>query len=283
MQTEVFYNLTNDILFKHVFSHKQLIISLLTAFFHSIGMPKNISEVEIYKDYPMYGKNVLDKVFFGDILVVLDTGEIVSVEMYNQFNKEEYMKSASYLSRLFGNQLKKGDTYINAKKVYSINFITGNYSNENKELVNNYGFVRKVENPNLENEFINMYLVRLDLVSKMVYNKNEDDLIRWLKLMVAKNMEEMENIGKGDDAMEQSVAYVKEFLKENGTTFQDKLIYEKNVSRNEGLAEGREKGEKQGILKTARNLLKMHFSVQDIAEATDLSKEEIEHISNEKE
>ena len=278
MQTEVFYNLTNDILFKHVFSHKQLIISLLTAFFHSIGMPKNISEVEIYKDYPMYGKNVLDKVFFGDILVVLDTGEIVSVEMYNQFNKEEYMKSASYLSRLFGNQLKKGDTYINAKKVYSINFITGNYSNENQELINNYGFVRKVENPNLDNEFINMYLVRLDLVSKMVYNKNKDDWIRWLKLMVAKNMEEMENIGKGDDAMEQSVAYVKEFLKENGTTFQDRLIYEKNVGRDEGLAEGRAEGKKENAIETAKNMLLDKVDINKIVQYTGLSVKQIEAL-----
>ena len=274
MQTELFVNLTNDILFKHVFSHKQLIISLLTAFFHSIGMQKNISEVEVYKDYPMYGKNVLDKVFFGDIVVILDTGEIVSVEMYNQL----YMKSTSYLSRLFGNQLKKGDTYINAKKVYSINFITGNYSNENKELVNDYGFVRKVENPNLENEFINMYLVRLDLVSKMVYNKNEDDLIRWLKLMVAKNMEEMENIGKGDDAMEQSVAYVKEFLKENGTTFQDRLIYEKNVGRDEGLAEGRAEGKKENAIETAKNMLLDKVDINKIVQYTGLSVKQIEAL-----
>ena len=270
MQTELFVNLTNDILFKHVFSHKELIIPLLTAFFHSIGISKNICEVEVYKDYPMYGKNFKDKVFYGDIVVILDTGEIVSVEMYTSFGKEEYMKSTSYLSRLFGNQLKKGDTYINAKKVYSINFITGNYSNENKDLVNNYGFVRKVENPNLDNEFINMYLVRLDLVSKMVYNKNEDDLIRWLKLMVAKNMEEMENIGKGDDAMEQSVAYVKEFLKENGTTFQDRLIYEKNV--------GRDEGKKENAIETAKNLLNTSLTIEEIAAATGLSYKEIEAL-----
>ena len=273
MQTELFVNLTNDILFKHVFSHKELVISLLTAFFHSIGLSKNISEVEVYKDYPMYGKNFKDKVFFGDIVVILDTGEIVSVEMYNEFGKEEYMKSASYLSRLFGNQLKKGDTYINAKKVYSINFIVGNYSNENQELINDYGFVRKVENPNLDNEFINMYLVRLDLVSKMVYNK-DDDLIRWLKLMVAKNMEEMENIGKGDDAMEQSVAYVKEFLKENGTSFQDRLIYEKNVGRDEGFAEGK----KENAIETAKNLLNTSLTIEEIATATGLSYKEIEAL-----
>ena len=115
--------------------------------------------------------------------------------MYNnKFGKEEYIKSASYLSRLFGNQLKKGNTYKHTKKVYSINFIFGNYANENREVVNDYGFIRKVSNPNLNNEFINLYLIRLDKIKKIVYNVNEKKLIRWGKFMISENMKEMPNI-----------------------------------------------------------------------------------------
>ena len=88
--------------------------------------------------------------------------------------------------------------------------------------------------------------------------------------MVAKNMEEIENIGKGDDAMEQSVAYVKEFLKENGTTFQDRLIYEKNV--------GRDEGKKENAIETAKNLLNTSLTIEEIAAATGLSYKEIEAL-----
>ena len=169
MQTDIFVNLTNDILFKYVFSHKEIVTDLLTSFFDYIGTSKKIKSIQVFKDYTIYGKNLEDKVFFGDIVAILDTGEIVSIEMYNnKFGKEEYMKSASYLSRLFGNQLKKGNTYKHAKKVYSINFIFGNYANENREVVNDYGFIRKVSNPNLNNEFINLYLIRLDKIKKIV-------------------------------------------------------------------------------------------------------------------
>ena len=105
MQTDIFANLTNDILFKYVFSHKEIVTDLLTSFFDYIGTSKKIKSIQVFKDYPTYGKNLEDKVFFGDIVAILDTGEIVSIEMYNnKFGKEEYMKSASYLSRLFGNQ-----------------------------------------------------------------------------------------------------------------------------------------------------------------------------------
>lgn len=281
MQTDTFVNLTNDILFKYVFSHKEVVSDLLASFFDYIGIPKKIVKIEVFKDYPIYGKKLEDKRFFGDIVAILDTGEFVSIEMYtNEFGKEEYMKSASYLSRLFGNQLKKGDTYKNAKKVYSINFIFGNYANENREVVNDYGFIRKVSNPNLNNEFINLYLVRLDLVSKMVYNKSDKKLIRWGKLMISENMRQMKQIGKDDEAMEQSIAYVQEFLKENGTTWQDKLTYEKNKGRDEGLVEGHAEGliegRAEGLIEAARNMLNDNMDIKEISKYTGLSKIEIE-------
>ena len=88
--------------------------------------------------------------------------------------------------------------------------------------------------------------------------------------MISENMKEMKQMGKDDEAMEQSIAYVQEFLKENGTTWQDKLNYEKNKSREEGRDEG--------LIETAKNLLQMNLSTQDIKNATGLSIEEIEAL-----
>lgn len=156
------------------------------------------------------------------------------------------------------------------KKVYSINFIFGNYSKENKDIVNDYGFIRKVSNPDLNNEFINLYLVRLDLISKMVYNVNENKLVKWGKFMIAENMNNMEQIGKDDKAMEQSIEYVQNFLKDNGTTFQDRLTYEKN--------KGRDEGREEQALVTARNMINKGYSVEEIMSLVNLSKEEIEAL-----
>ena len=88
--------------------------------------------------------------------------------------------------------------------------------------------------------------------------------------MISEDMNQMKQMGKGDEAMEQSIAYVQEFLKENGTTWQDRLNYEKNKGRDEGRDENR--------IETARNLLQMNLSIEDIAKATGLSKIEIEAL-----
>ena len=270
IKTETFVNLTNDILFKYVFSHEEVTFDLLKSFFNYIGIPKEIESIQVFKDYSIYGTNMEDKVFYSDIVAILEDTEYISIEMYTYFSKEEYMKSASYLSRLFANQLKRDDLYTKAKKVYSINFMTGNYSEENKDIVNDYGFIRKIETPSKDNEFIIMYLIRLDKVSKIVYNKNESRLVRWLRLMKSESIEEMESIAKGDKTMEQAIEYVDAFLKEEGTTFQDKIEYEKAKSE----AKGREDDKKE----TAKNMLNKSYSISEIMDITGLSQTEIEAL-----
>ena len=93
----------------------------------------------------------------------------------------------------------------------------------------------------------------------------------------------MKEIGSGDEYMEEAIQYAEEFLKEEGTTFQDKLNFEKSKSFNNGEEIGLKEGEKKGILKTAKNMLKKKYPVQDIAELTNLTIEEIKNIKIDKE
>ena len=83
--------------------------------------------------------------------------------------------------------------------------------------------------------------------------------------------------------MEEAIRYAEEFLKEEGTTFQDKLNFEKSKSFNNGEEIGLKEGEKKGILKTAKNMLKKKYPIQDIAELTNLTIEEIKNIKIDKE
>ena len=94
--------------------------------------------------------------------------------------------------------------------------------------------------------------------------------------MNAESIEEMEKIAKGDDVMEQAIAYVDQFLKEEGTTFQDKIEYEKTKSEAKGRAEEHEK-----MIKAAKNMLQDGISMKAIIKYTGLSKQDIENIKQE--
>ena len=75
---------------------------------------------------------------------------------------------------------------------------------------------------------------------------------------------------KGDKEMEQTIAYVDEFLRSEGTTFQDKIDYEKNKSYDDG--------ERASLLKTAKKMLADNLNIKYIIKYTGLSKEEIESL-----
>ena len=128
-----------------------------------------------------------------------------------------------------------------------------------------------------------MYLVRLDLVKNIVYNKTNERLVRWLKFMNTQSYEEMKQIGKDDEVMEQAIKYIDEFLEKEGTTFQDKIDYEKVKSFDDGLIKGEKagiiKGKKAGIIETAKKMLKDGLNINSIAKYTGLSKEEIENLN----
>ena len=79
----------------------------------------------------------------------------------------------------------------------------------------------------------------------------------------------MLEIGGGDKIMEDVIKYVDWFLKEEGTTFQDKIEYEKA------------KEKRKSLLETARSMLQDGVSMKAIIKYTGLSKQDIENIKQE--
>ena len=97
---------------------------------------------------------------------------------------------------------------------------------------------------------------------------------------------ELDKLSKGDD-------FVKEFndkiteLNER-ETFQSAMTYEedqklilnteKSISYNEGMEQGKEKGERNKQIEIAKNLISLNIDINDIVKATGLSKSEIESL-----
>ena len=197
-----------------------------------------------------------------------------------KFTSRGYKKSISYLARTFSDQLKEGEDYKDARKVISLNFMSGNYHLQNVHLVNDYGFVNKVSKEGLQDELLEMYLVRLDLVKEKVYNKDETVLEKWIRFMKTDDLDEMEKIAKGDQEMEQALKFMKRFVNdEEVQKIYGRMAYERFEGRDEGIEIGRETAN----IETAKNMLKKGYAVKEIADITNLSIQEIESLKSNKE
>ena len=227
----------------------------------------------------MHGTKRNKKIFYGDLMVYLDTDEIVSLEMYTTIREREFKKSLSYLARAFSDQLEQGEDYMLAKKVISINLMEENYHLNNFQMLNNYGFVNKFNYGRMKDEYLEMYLVRLDLVSKMVYNKHESRFLKWLKFIKAGSVEEMKKISEGDENMERALAFMERFVNDEEVRgIYDKINDVERDAKERGMAEGQIEGRRQEKIEIARNLLEMNLDIVSITQATGLTKNEIEAL-----
>ena len=278
MKTKMIISLTDDICFKYIFSKEEILKDFLNSFFEFMGKKEKGVSIKSNTEAELFGSKYKHKVFYGDILVYTNTGSILSIEMYNKFQKEEFNKSISYLTRIFSSQLERGEEYQRVRKTIGINLMKGNYHYNNFYLVNDYGFINKLNYGGIKDECLEMYLIRLDLVKENVYNYNEKRFIKWLKLINAEGVEEMKKIVEGDEGMEQVLKFMEDFLNdEEIRNVYDKINDVEYYAKKEGRAEGR----REGVIETAKNLLNMNMKLEDISKATGLGRQEIEVLLSE--
>ena len=168
MINDVFLGLTDDLIFKHVFSNEIILIDFLNSFFDYIKEKKEVIRIRVNTNESIKSDKRKYKIYIGDIMAYLDNGEVMSIEMYKKFGLREFNKSFSYISRKFSNQFKRGRDYKNAKKITSFNIIQKNYYFNNQSLINDYTFIDKYDYQVVNNKCLEMYLVKLDKIKDIV-------------------------------------------------------------------------------------------------------------------
>lgn len=270
--------LVNDLCFKFVFSHKDILKDFIDSFLNYLKLDVRFDFTDIGVQKYIMPNNKTYLGYFGDIIVTLDNGTIISVELYkDNFREKDYNKSYAYMCRLFDKNVIDSKEY-KTKKIISLNLMKGNYKRENKELVNKYIFVNYKSKKNIDNENIVMYLVRLDLVKNIQYTKNIR-FIDWLRLLNLESIEEMEEIGKDDKIMEEAREFVKKWLNKTPEENLENYIKDvKKMARTEGIEQGIEQGSKISTIEIAKNMLSLDININDVSKATGLTIKEINKL-----
>ena len=92
MNTKINVSLTDDICFKYIFSKEEILKDFLNSFFEYIGEEERIRGLKTSTEKEMFGKKYKNKIFYGDILAYTNTGKIISIEMYKEFQKKNLIK-----------------------------------------------------------------------------------------------------------------------------------------------------------------------------------------------
>lgn len=204
---------------------------------------------------------------------------VVILEMNDSYYQFLETKSYQYLYRIAGKRFESGEKYKNTQtKLVLLNQFRNPKMKELK--IGNYMFMDPVTNLVIED--IESYEIYLPNFKNPCYDNNEIDVS--LSLFSASSYENMRKLTKNKEDLIiieelEKLAMDEKFLFEYDHEIARKKT--ENSIRAEGYEDGIEQGEKNKQIEIAKKLLTMNIALEQIMEATDLSREEIKNLANE--
>ncbi len=295
-----FKKLSNDSMFKLIFSNKKYMSWLLEKFlrkkFDDYSIINKIDNKEINENsiiellkQELITSNVHVRKKTVDLLVKRKN-EIIDLEVNNIFDINVKKRNFAYLSNIYSNILKHGQDYDEQPRCIQINIC--NNIEENYEYDNHCLLGENYNNKFIDN--INFLVYDVAKYKKILYTGNKELIKEHAHIIIFDcNKEELELLGKYDEIVKEIGNMVKKYNEKNIFSFMtDQESYEKlqrailktakKKAHEQGLEQGLEQGITQNKIKTACILLKENIPLDIISRTTGYTKEYLKSIQIQK-
>ena len=272
--------LRNDYAFKRVFGveeNKDVLQDLLECILDI--PPETIAGLELL-DKEFHKDSISDKTGVLDVKLRLKNNTIIDIEIQNRWNSEFTQRTIFYWAKMYTENLKTSDVYTKLPKCITIN-IVGEGFDLNNLLHSEYNVVEKHINERLSDE-LEIHFLNLAKVKEQQESFEQDEkkkkLYNWLKFIKTDNPEVRKMLAESSEMM----AKANETIEVMEMSPKEKWLYENRMKYEHDKASWKHVGYQEGVhqnkLETAKNLLAMNFPIENIAQATGLSLEEIKKL-----
>ena len=219
-----------------------------------------------------------DKLGILDIRAKVNNAVDVNVEMQLVDEKNIEKRIIFYLSKMYTQNLKKSHNYSELNKSISILFIDFELEKlkEIPKYLTKWNIREETYSKIILTDVLELYIIDLSKVKKYSENTLLDTWVKFISNSEDLNMENAdESIKKAkevldeisEDEHEQYLAHLRE-----------KYIFERQGIEEAGFDKGLAKGKKQSLEAVAKKLKAKNMKIDEIAEVTGLTKEEIEKL-----
>ena len=269
--------LKSDWVFKRIFTkegNEDILIDLLSSILNIEIKKIELQNTELNKESEEQKKSILD------VKAVLNDNTIcdIEVQLKNEYNMSE--RNLQHLTKLYSEQLKKGEEYTRTKKVIIINFLDFNYYKRNTY---HSRAVFKFE-PYDEDTYIKIYDEEEEIyiieIPKFLKAKNieESEKTNWLRLMSGDRGMIKMALSEGAEKIKKAYKEL-EYLSQNKEARAEYDAYEDaQILEQMKIDYAEKRGEKKSKIEIAKKLLQLKVPVETIIESTELTKEEIEKL-----
>ena len=313
MEDELQITLTNDYAFKRLLGseeNKPLVQDLLECILDLT--PQQVLDLE-FMDKELTKEEFGDKTGILDVKLKLTDGTVIDIEIQASWNASFVKRTLFYWAKMYTADFKAGESYDKLHRCIAINIIADGFR-LNDAIHSEYLLQEKtahtVLTDVLEVHFLDLQAAKTAKEKGKATGK-QGQLINWLRFIGATDRKEramiatmspvLQMLNEKIDVLTLSPTERKLYesrmkLKSDITTISE-TQFSAGVERGKslglaegkslglaegkslGLAEGEVRGSRQKALETARNLLVIGLSVENIAKATGLTVQEVETLN----
>lgn len=277
-----------DLLFKKVFGNVNDLIPIKYLI-------KNILNIDAKKvnilNSELIGRPYKDKNVQVDLVVELEDGTKVSIEINTNVSQEYIERNLYYLFRNISKDLKPGKRFKKLNRHIQINI---DYNGYHKKPITKYAVMEEEEGEKLTNM---IQIIRIDIpyFKEKCYNEDIsklDSLTKLLELFGVEKLEFAKKLCKGDENMEDIMDRIEEYNDDEDVigaySYEDKMELISQIREEEAMKVGTEKGFETGLqqgieqnkIDIAKNMLKENADVNFISRVTGLSITVIENLKD---
>ena len=301
MEDELQITLTNDYAFKRLLGSEEN-KPLLQDFLECVLdlTPQQVLGLE-FMDKELTKEEFSDKTGILDVKLKLTDGTMIDIEIQASWNTSFVKRTLFYWAKMYTSDFKAGESYDKLHRCIAINIIADGFR-LNDAIHSEYLLQEKTVHTTLT-DVLEVHFLDLQAAKRAKAEGNSkgnrSQLINWLRFIGATNRKERAMIATTSPVLqmlnekidiltlsptERKLYESRMKLKSDITTISETQFsagVERGLAEGKslGLAEGEVRGSRQKALETARNLLVIGLSIENIAKATGLTIQEVETLN----
>ena len=294
-----------DVVFQSLFSKQN---ERITKAFAEALLEEKIEKIKINEDKELFRDKPEEKLGILDLELDINEKEKVDVEIQLVDRSNIQERLLYYFSKLYSNEIKRGDDYEKAKRVIMVAILDYNLSltKEIKEMETKWK-LREENNKDLVlTDKIEIDIIELSKV-KDEYEKNKQNKkAQWALFINDPNIREVEEIMKSNEDIEEAVVTVHKMTEDEKmkrlADLREKALLDEKAIRRKGYQDGHNKGYEEGHIagyedgktkglakgraegltegreterrENAKRMKKLNISDEEICKILDITKEE---------
>ena len=270
-----------DVVFQSLFSKKN---ERITKAFAEAMLDEKVKKITINDDKELFREKPEDKLGILDLELDINDEEKVDVEiqLVDRSNLQERL--LYYFSKLYYNEVKRGDDYKKAKRVVMIAILDYDLelTQEIKGMETKWNLREEKEKDLILTDKIEIDIIQLSKVREEYEKNKHNKKVQWVLFIDDPNTKEVEEIMKENEDIEEAVVTVHKMTEDEKmrrlADLREKAILDEKAIRSKGYEDGKADGRTEERKLILNNLRKMKLTTEDICKILNVTGEELKRM-----